>query len=46
MGEPPAADQLRCDGIGSDGTRRCFGSLACQLVDGLPRSSAGVGEVD
>ena len=44
--EPPVADQLRCDGVTSDGAWFWFCCLAGQLVDGLPRSSAGVGEVD
>ena len=44
--EPPIADQLRCDGVSSDGARFWFYCLAGQLIDGLPCSSAGVGEAD
>ena len=44
--EPPIADQLHYDGVGSDMAEFWFCCLAGQLIDGLLRSSAGVGEVN
>ena len=44
--EPLVADQLCCDGVGSDGAWFWFCCLVGQLIDRLPHSLAEVGEVD